>query len=132
MFVAVDTGGTFTDLVSFDPAARRIHYTKSLTTHDNPLDGIMNCVDKVGLSLKTAQLFRHGTTLVVNTLIERSGPRIALVTTNGFRDVVDLGRGYRSDQYDLFFRRDPPLVDRASRIEIKRKKSHCASSSVCS
>jgi N-methylhydantoinase A len=121
VFVAVDTGGTFTDLVSFDPADGRIAYTKSLTTHGNPLDGIMDCVRKAGVSLEAARLFRHGTTLVVNTLIERSGPRIALVTTRGFRDVVDLGRGHRTEQYDLFFRRDPPLVTRPARLEIDER-----------
>jgi N-methylhydantoinase A len=120
-FVAVDTGGTFTDLVAFDPVSHSFKYTKSLTTHGNPLDGIMACVGKTGMSLEGAPLFKHGTTLVVNTLIERSGPRIALVTTKGFRDVVDLGRGNRSDQYDLFFKRDPSLVTRNSRFEVDER-----------
>lgn len=120
-FIAVDTGGTFTDLVAFDPGSRRVSFTKSLTTHVNPLDGIMECVTKTGMSLEGAALFKHGTTLVVNTLIERSGPLIALVTTRGFRDVVDLGRGNRSDQYDLFFRRDPSLVRRNARFEVDER-----------
>jgi N-methylhydantoinase A len=120
-FVAIDTGGTFTDLVAFDPDAQRIVYTKSLTTHSNPLDGIMDCVAKTRLSLESTALFKHGTTLVVNTLIERSGPQIVLVTTRGFRDVLDLGRGNRSEQYDLFFRRDPALVSRVFRLELDER-----------
>src|SRR5580692_7090676 len=120
-FVAIDTGGTFTDLVAYDPDAQRIIYTKSLTTHSNPLDGIMDCVAKTRLSLESAALFKHGTTLVVNTLIERSGPQIVLVTTRGFRDVLDLGRGNRSEQYDLFFRRDPALVSRVFRLELDER-----------
>ena len=120
-FVAIDTGGTFTDLVAFDPDAQRIVYTKSLTTHSNPLDGIMDCVAKTRLSLESTALFKHGTTLVVNTLIERSGPQIVLVTTRGFRDVLDLGRGNRSEQYDLFFRRDPALVSRLFRLELDER-----------
>lgn len=120
-FIAVDTGGTFTDLVAFDPSEKSVSYTKSLTTHSNPLEGILDCVQKSGTSLTGARLFKHGTTLVVNTLIERSGPKIALVATKGFSDVVDLGRGHRTDQYDLFFRREPALVPRALRLELNER-----------
>ena len=120
-FIAVDTGGTFTDLVAFDPATQSIRYTKSLTTHGNPIDGILDCVDKTAVALDRASLFKHGTTLVINTLIERSGPSIALVTTRGFRDIVELGRGNRTEPFDLFYRRSAALVPRQARFEVDER-----------
>ena len=120
-FVAVDTGGTFTDLVMFDSDSRKVRYTKSLTTPENPIEGILACVDKAEVALDRAGLFKHGTTLVINTLVERSGPRVALVTTRGFRDVLDPGRGNRTEPFNLFFRRDPPLVPRELRYEIDER-----------
>jgi N-methylhydantoinase A len=121
IFVAVDTGGTFTDLVSFDVSSKSVRYTKSLTTHDHPIQAILACVDKSEVSLEDSSLFRHGTTLVINTLVERSGPVIALLTTKGFRDVLEIGRGNRTETFNLFFRRDPPLVPRELRFEINER-----------
>lgn len=121
VFVAVDTGGTFTDLVMFDPESGAVRYTKSLTTHHDPIEGILDCVAKADVDLATTQLFKHGTTLVINTLIERSGPRVALVTTKGFRDVLEFGRGNRTEPFNLFFRRDPPLVPRPLRFELDER-----------
>jgi N-methylhydantoinase A len=121
LFVAVDTGGTFTDLVVFDAARDRLSYTKSLTTHHNPIEAILTCVAKTKIDLRDATLFKHGTTHVINTLIERSGPKIAFVTTRGFRDVLDFGRGNRTEPFNLSFRRDPPLVPRQLRFEIDER-----------
>jgi N-methylhydantoinase A len=118
VFVAIDTGGTFTDLVTFDASRQSVRYTKSLTTHDNPIDGIFACVDKAKVSLNEAELFKHGTTLVINTLLERSGPQIAVVATRGFRDLLDFGRGNRTEPFNLFYRREPPLASREYRFEI--------------
>jgi N-methylhydantoinase A len=121
IYAAIDTGGTFTDLVMFDAATGSVRYTKSLTTRQQPIDGIMDCVGKVDLDLASATIFKHGTTLVINTLLERSGPSIALVTTRGFRDILELGRGNRTEPFNLFFRRDPPLVEREFRFEIDER-----------
>ena len=121
IYAAIDTGGTFTDLVMFDAATGSVRYTKSLTTRQQPIDGIMDCVGKVDLNLASATIFKHGTTLVINTLLERSGPSIALVTTRGFRDILELGRGNRTEPFNLFFRRDPPLVEREFRFEIDER-----------
>ncbi len=121
VFIAVDTGGTFTDLVAFDTESEKVHYTKALTTHKDPICGIMNCIDKVGLKLADALLFKHGTTHVINTLLERTGPAIALVTTKGFADVLEFGRGSRSEPFNLFLRNDPPLVPRERRFEINER-----------
>ncbi len=121
VFVAVDTGGTFTDLVMFDRDSGRVRYTKSLTTHHDPIEGMYACLDKAKVELDRAELFKHGTTLVINTLLERSGPRIGLVATRGFRDVLEIGRGNRTETFNLFFRRDPPLVPRELRFEIDER-----------
>jgi N-methylhydantoinase A len=121
VFVAVDTGGTFTDLAMFDAESNQVRYTKSLTTHRNPLEGIFDCVGKAGVELDRAVLFKHGTTLVINTLLERSGPAVALVTTKGFRDILEFGRGNRTEPFNLFYRRDPPLVPRPLRFELDER-----------
>jgi len=121
VFLAIDTGGTFTDLVSYDASNQVLRCTKSLTTPHDPIDGILDCIDKAGVRLDDAVLFKHGTTHVINTLLERSGPQIALVTTRGFRDVLELGRGNRTETFNLFFRRDPPLVRRDMCFEVDER-----------
>jgi N-methylhydantoinase A len=121
IYAAIDTGGTFTDLVMFNADSGSVRYTKSLTTRQHPIDGIIDCVDKVDLNLGATTIFKHGTTLVINTLLERSGPSVALVTTRGFRDILEFGRGNRTEPFNLFFRRDPPLVERELRFEINER-----------
>ena len=121
LFIAVDTGGTFTDLVCFDEDRNAVTFTKSLTDHDDPAIGIAACLAKVDAPLAPARLFKHGTTLVINTLLERSGPPIALVTTSGFRDVLEFARGNRTEAANLFFRRDPVLVPRERRFEVDER-----------
>ncbi|HZT52689.1 MAG TPA: hydantoinase/oxoprolinase family protein [Stellaceae bacterium] len=121
VFVAVDTGGTFTDLVMFDPASGDVRYTKSLTTHENPIEGLLHCVEKARVELTATEVFKHGTTLVINTLLERSGPATALVTTRGFRDLLEFGRGNRTEPFNLFYRRHPPLVPRELRFEVSER-----------
>ncbi|MFN2643844.1 MAG: hydantoinase/oxoprolinase family protein [Burkholderiales bacterium] len=121
VFVAVDTGGTFTDLVMYDPGAREVRYTKALTTHKDPIDGILDCTRKAEVALDRAALFKHGTTHVINTLLERSGRPIALVTTRGFGDIIEFGRGNRTEPFNLFYRREPPLVAREHRFEIDER-----------
>lgn len=120
-YVAVDTGGTFTDFVSFEPESGNVAYTKSLTTFHNPIEGILAGADKTKTNLEAASIFKHGTTLVINTLLERSGPEVALVTTRGFRDVVELGRGNRTEPFNLYYRRDPVLAARVRRFEITER-----------
>ena len=119
--VAVDTGGTFTDLVSYEFESKSFAFSKSLTTYNNLVEGITTCLDKSGTGLDTASFFKHGTTLVINTLLERSGGPTALITTRGFRDIIELGRGNRPDVFDLFYRRHPPLIPRDMRFEIDER-----------
>jgi N-methylhydantoinase A len=119
--VAVDIGGTFTDLVAFDRRSDRVVYTKSPTTYGDFGTGILDCFDKVGLEPRDVALINHGTTLVINALIQRRGARAALVTTKGFRDVLEIARGNRPDPFDLYFKRDEPLIPRNRRFEVDER-----------
>ncbi|MPZ58892.1 MAG: hydantoinase/oxoprolinase family protein [Rhizobiales bacterium] len=119
--LAVDTGGTFTDLAGYAPDEGQIRFTKSLTTYGDLIDGIQDCIHKADIPVDELEFFKHGTTLVINTLIERTGARTALVTTRGFRDVLEIGRGNRPNPFDLFYRRDPPLVQRSLRFEVTER-----------
>ncbi len=119
--VAVDIGGTFTDLVAFDRVTNRVVYTKSPTTYGDFGAGILDCFGKVGLEPANVDLINHGTTLVINALIQRRGARAALVTTKGFRDILEIARGNRPDPFDLYFHRDEPLIPRNRRYELDER-----------
>ena len=86
--VSVDTGGTFTDLVSYEFESRDLAFSKSLTTYGDLVEGIADCLAKSQVDLGSASFLKHGTTLVINTLIERKGARTGLVVTEGTRDVL--------------------------------------------
>jgi N-methylhydantoinase A len=121
LIIAVDTGGTFTDIAAFDLEAGSVAYAKALTTYDDLVDGVMSCVAEVGADLNEALLAKHGTTLVINTLLQRSGARAALVTTKGFRDTLELARGNRANPFRIDYRRDPALIPRPLRFEIDER-----------
>ncbi len=121
LFVAVDIGGTFTDLVAFDQASAQLYSAKRLTTPQNLVDGILDCVNASGLSLDNAAQLIHGSTVAINTLIERRGSKTALLVTKGTRDVYAIGRGNRPDAYNLFFTRPRPLVSRAAIFEVDER-----------
>ena len=119
--VAIDIGGTFTDLVAFNRAGERVVYTKSPTTYGDFAEGILDCFRKAGIALSDVDLIHHGTTLVINTLIQRSAGRTALVTTRGFRDVLEIARGNRPAPLDLYYQRDEPLIARDFRFEVSER-----------
>lgn len=119
--VAVDIGGTFTDMVAYDEQANRVSYTKSPTSYGNFVEGILECFGKSGISPHETDLINHGTTLVINALIERRGARTALVTTRGFRDVLEIARGNRPNPFDLCYQRQQPLVPRDLRFEVTER-----------
>ena len=110
--VAIDIGGTFTDLVGFDDRAGRFVDAKSLTTPHNLVQGIIDCLHKSGLTANSIDELIHGSTIAINTLIERTGAKTGLVVTNGTRDVYIIGRGNRPEAYNLLFHRHRPLVPR--------------------
>ena len=119
--VAVDIGGTFTDLVAYDHDSGAVVYTKSPTTYGNLVEGVLDCFAKAKLDPGAANFVNHGTTLVINALIQRKGAKAALVTTKGFRDILEIARGNRPDPFDLHYRRDEPLIPRELRFEVEER-----------
>src|SRR4051794_39771925 len=119
--LAADIGGTFTDIAVFDDKTGRLTFGKALSTPDRLVNGISNGVGKAGSDYASANLFLHGSTIAINTMLERTGAKTALITTEGFRDVYEIGRINRPDAYNLFFKKHVPLVERALRFEVKER-----------
>ncbi len=119
--VAIDIGGTFTDLVAYDSASGRLIVAKSPTSYGDFASAIFDCFEKAGVSPAEADRINHGTTLVINALLQRSGAKTALVTTKGFRDVLEIARANRPDPFDLHYRRNEPLIPRNLRFEIDER-----------
>ncbi len=123
--IGVDVGGTFTDFVLHDPARDLVATGKRLTTPDDPSEaivaGVQRLLQETGLTTADLHSIVHGTTLVTNTVIERTGARVGLLTTAGFRDVIEIGRETRYDLYDLFLEAPPTLVPRHRRLEIPER-----------
>ena len=121
--LAVDIGGTFTDLV-LDLGGRFVS-TKVLTTQDAPergvLEGTRTILAQAGVTASDLGLVIHGTTLATNALIERKGARTALVTTAGFRDSLEIAYEHRFEQYDIYMERPEPLVPRPLRYEVPER-----------
>jgi len=122
--LAIDIGGTFTDLVALDEATGEITLEKALTTPGNFAEGVTNTIRKSGLDPKDVAQFVHGTTVVINALTERLGAKVALITTRGFRDVLEIQRGNRTDMYNLFYEKPKPFVPRRYRFEISERVSY--------
>jgi N-methylhydantoinase A len=119
--LAADIGGTFTDIAVFDDRSGRLVFGKALSTPQHLVDGISAGVDKAGSGYQSAGLFLHGSTIAINTILERTGAKTALITTDGFRDVYEIGRINRPDAYNLFFQKHVPLIERALRFEVKER-----------
>ncbi len=125
--IGLDIGGTFTDFVLLDGATGRLRLHKCLTTPHDPaegaLAGLMELVAEAGIGIGEIDELVHGTTLVTNAIIERRGAKVGLLTTKGFRDIVEMGIEQRYDIYDLFLRFPEPLAPRALRREIDERIS---------
>ena len=121
--LAVDIGGTFTDLVLSLPDRTLSH--KLLTTHDSPdeavIAGTQAILQQANAPASFLDLVIHGTTLATNALIERKGARTALITTAGFRDSLEIAYEHRFEQYDLYMERPEPLVSRDLRLEVSER-----------
>src|SRR5437762_8004017 len=121
IFVAVDIGGTFTDLIGFDDETQTFVQAKSLTTPAELTQGVINCLRESGIDPGRIDELIHGSTTAINTLIERKGAKTALVVTRGTRDVYIIGRGNRPESYNLFFHRHRPLVSRRLTLEVAER-----------
>tara|TARA_R110002073_G_scaffold72537_1_gene177317 strand:- start:311959 stop:314016 length:2058 start_codon:yes stop_codon:yes gene_type:complete len=129
MRVATDIGGTFTDLVCLEfnketgkPTGVKV--AKSDTTPDNFEEGIFNSIEKAQLKLEAIDFFAHGTTVVINALTERKGAKTALITTKGFRDVLEIARCNRPDLFNFNFIKQAPFVPRYLRFEVEERMSY--------
>jgi N-methylhydantoinase A len=118
--VAVDVGGTFTDICIMDETTGLIRIEKTASTPD-PIDGIMGGVSKAGVDLAEVALFSHGTTVATNALITRRLPRTAVVTTKGFRDVIEIRRANKEDLWDTYKDVVKPYVPRRDRLTVPER-----------
>ncbi len=120
--VATDVGGTFTDLVHFETdtatGLQTVRTDKSDTTPPDFEKGVIDVLEKGKVDIADVDFFAHGTTVVINALTERKGAKVGLITTTGFRDVLEIGRGNRPDFFNLMYRKPPPFVERYLRREV--------------
>ncbi|MBB4212347.1 N-methylhydantoinase A [Rhodothalassium salexigens DSM 2132] len=126
---ASDVGGTFTDLVYYEiddrtGEARHITEVKAHTTPPNFQQGVMDALDKAGIDARQMAFFAHGSTVVINTLTERKGAAVGLITTQGFRDVLEIARGNRPDFFNLLYEKPAPFVPRHLRREVAERMTY--------
>lgn len=121
--VATDIGGTFTDLVYVSQDGR-VGTAKSHTTPHQFEQGVMDVIAAVNLSPSEFQSFVHGTTIVINAITERKGAKTGLITTQGFRDILEIGRGARPDFFNLEYKKPTPFVPRYLRREVPERISY--------
>ena len=119
--LSTDVGGTFTDGVLLDEKTGQIRISKVLTTPANPAIGTIESITKFGVGLDEVSFLVHGTTVVINALIEGKGAKTALITTEGFRDILEIGRSNRLEMYDALYKKHDPLVPRNLRFGIRER-----------
>jgi N-methylhydantoinase A len=117
--IAVDIGGTFTDFVAVEGGD--LHLEKASTTPDNFANGVLDSLEKSHVDPAVADQFVHGTTVVINAITEREGVDCALVTTDGFRDVLDITRSNRPDMFNFKYQKPEPFVPRRHRWEVPER-----------
>jgi N-methylhydantoinase A len=121
MRVAVDIGGTFTDVVAFDPATGSLVLAKSLSTPAELARGVLDGLTKTAARFEDLATLIHGSTVVVNAIVERHGAKTALITTKGFRDIYEIGRVNRPESFNPRFRKHRTLVAREDIFEVKER-----------
>ncbi|GAA3667478.1 hydantoinase/oxoprolinase family protein [Microbacterium marinilacus] len=127
--IGVDTGGTFTDVCAFDEADGRVHVRKVSSTPDDPgraiVQGVAELLEQIGdREIGEVSYFAHGTTVGTNALLTGRGVTTGLITTKGFRDLLELGRGRRPDMYDPQADKPEPFVARRHRLEVTERVRH--------
>ncbi len=126
--IAIDTGGTFTDLVLSDPGTGRVAYHKVPSTPADPskalVEGVRGILAQAGYASADIRFLVHGTTVATNTILQRTGARTAFITTEGFRDVLHIQRQDRPHLYNMRIRRTPALVPRSLRYELPERILH--------
>ena len=119
--VSADIGGTFTDIVFYDTETGAYYEGKTLSTPENLSNAIMTGIGERIQDFDEIDFFVHGTTSGLNAFLERKGARVALVTTKGFRDVYEIGRGNRPQMYDLHYKKSVPLLSRLDVYEVEER-----------
>jgi N-methylhydantoinase A len=126
--VATDVGGTFTDLVCFETDAEtgesRVVTAKADTTPPDFETGVLNVIAKAGVDPAAVDFLAHGTTVVINALTERKGVKVGLISTEGFRDTLEIARGNRPDFFNLHYQKPKPFVPRHLRRELPGRMSY--------
>ncbi len=121
--VAVDIGGTFTDVAWYDARMGSVGFGKTLTTPRALIAGVRACLARAHVDLARALHLVHGSTVAINAVLQKTGALTGLITTEGFRDVLEIGRANRPDTYNLFFEKTVPLVPRTLRLEVRERIS---------
>src|SRR5262252_3133192 len=126
--IGVDSGGTFTDICLFDEKSGRIAVWKVSSTAADPslavAEGLSEALAQTGVSASDVSYFGHGTTVATNALIQHRGALIGLITSDGFRDLLEIGRQKRPELYDLQADKPPVLVSRRLRLEVPERLRH--------
>src|SRR5258708_18184415 len=120
VIVGCDVGGTFTDLILHDPSSGGLQFAKVPTTTANQAHGVLAALEKTGKSAQGVDLFIHGTTATTNAVLERKLAKCGLITTRGFRDVLELGRRTRPNPYGLIGTFEP-IIPRDPRFEVTER-----------
>ena len=118
--VGIDIGGAFTDAYALNEETGEFRWVKVETTPDI-ISGVIESLRRLNISMSNVRFMFHGQTVVINTIITRTGARVALITTKGFRDILELQRSNRRDLYNLKYRKPEPLVPRWLRFEIEER-----------
>ena len=121
IILGIDVGGTFTDLVLHDAQTGQLRSLKTPTTPSAYADGVLNAIRNTGMPAEKIDHIVHGMTVATNTALEMNGARLGVITTRGFRDVLIVGRGNRTQLYDIKAVRPPPLVERARVLEVDER-----------
>ena len=119
--IAVDVGGTFTDVVKLDTKSGELIFDKVPTTPEAPTRGVIGAFDRVEAKMDDIEMFNHGTTLGLNALLTRNGSRLAIIGTKGFRDVYLLGRTDRKGNFNIKYRKPEALVERKDTFEVTER-----------
>jgi N-methylhydantoinase A len=121
--VGVDVGGTFTDLFGWNQTTNQSISTKVLTTKEDRTVGVIQAIQQTGIDFSEISHLLHGTTTATNALIERDYPQVAFVTTDGFRDTIEIGRQHRQHLYDPYQSKPSPIIRRRNRFTVAERMS---------
>jgi N-methylhydantoinase A len=124
MRVASDIGGTFTDLTYLKEESGEVDTMKVATTPNNFAEGVVETLRKAELTVSDTNFFVHGSTVIINALTERKGVKTGLITTKGFRDVLEIGRANRPDIYNMYYTKPKPFVPRYLRLEAEERVNY--------